>query len=51
MPGPHVFFVNAFRDYFDAGGRKIPSDLQPLVNLTNILFHAAQLNVSVALAT
>jgi hypothetical protein len=37
MSGPHVFFVNAFRDYVDAGRRRSPSELQSLVNCTHII--------------
>jgi len=47
---PCVLTVNAFRDYIDAGGWKMPADLQPLVNCT-MLFRQAQPSVNAALAT
>ena len=34
---PCVLTVNAFRDYVDNGGRRMPADLQPLVNCTRII--------------
>ena len=34
---PCVLTVNAFRDYVDNGGRRMPADLQPLVNCTHII--------------
>jgi len=32
---PCLLTVNAFRDYIDAGGWRMPADLQPLVNCTH----------------
>jgi len=34
---PCVLTVNAFRDYIDADGRRMPADLQPLVNCTHVI--------------
>ena len=34
---PRVLTVNAFRDYVDGGGRRMPADLKPLVNCTRII--------------
>jgi len=34
---PCVLTVNAFRDYVDTGGRRMPADLQPLVNCTHVI--------------
>ena len=34
---PRVLTVNAFRDYVDDGGRRMPADLNPLVNCTRII--------------
>jgi len=32
-----VLTVNAFLDYVDAGGRRMPADLQPLMNFTHVI--------------